>query len=53
MLITRRWLAWRFINLARMIYPASSKQRVWQIIEVPRRLSEREAADLADQVENL
>ncbi len=49
----RQWLAWRLLNLARVIYPAATKQRVWQIIEVPRRISEKEAADLASQVENL
>jgi hypothetical protein len=36
-----------------MVYPAKTKQRVWQIIEVPRRLSQQEADDLASQVVNL
>jgi hypothetical protein len=52
-IVFRRWFSWRLLNLARRIYPAKSKQRVWQIIEVPRRLSEQEADDLAAQVVNL
>jgi hypothetical protein len=36
-----------------MVYPSKTTQRVWQIIEVPRRLSEQEADDLAAQVVNL
>jgi hypothetical protein len=49
----RRWFSWRLLNLARMVYPSKTRQRVWQIIEVPRRLSEQEADDLAAQVVNL
>jgi hypothetical protein len=51
--IFRRWFSWRLLNLARMVYPSKTTQRVWQIIEVPRRLSEQEADDLAAQVVNL
>jgi hypothetical protein len=49
----RRSVALRLLSLVRLIYPAAKPQRVWQIIEVPRRISEAEAADLAAQVENL
>ena len=49
----RKWMAWRLINVAKVIYPARSKQRVWQIIEVPRRLSETEQAEIERGITNL
>ena len=39
----RRWLAWRLLELARRIHPSPTWNQnggVWQIIEVPRRISE-------------
>ncbi len=39
--------------LLRKTYPAKTTDAVWQIIEVPRRISATEAKQLAQQVTNL
>lgn len=42
------------LELLRRVYPGEQPQaRVWQIIEVPRRITKTEAEQLAAQVENL
>ncbi len=53
MRLFRFWLAARFIAAARRVYPGDRKAGVWQIIEVPRRISLTEAEHLASQVVNL
>ena len=54
----RWWLVSVLLDLARRTHPGTPPpyeydKRVWQIIEVPRRISETEAAQLAQQVQNL
>ncbi len=56
----RYWLMHTFLELARRSYPGTRpayaqhlEREVWQIIVVPRRISETEAVDIAAQVQNL
>ena len=48
----RIWLAWLLLDLVRRVYPGSH-EKTWQIIEVPRRITETEARELAEMVKNL
>lgn len=53
----RLWICWRLLKLARLAHPSSAtplspENRYWQIIEVPRRISETEARELAATVRN-
>ena len=52
--VRRRWFSNLLLWMLQRSYPRKSAPgTVWQIIEIPRRISQTEADQLAEQVRNL